>query len=67
MNEYQQRLITDYARALNQAERILKDNEHEVFHTEAGHLYAITLELRSALDKIGQEMYHMVFKAQEGE
>ena len=64
MNEYQQKALTSYARALNQAERILKDNEHEVFHTEAGHLYNITLDLRSALAKIGEEMHRMVFKAQ---
>jgi hypothetical protein len=57
MNDYQQKVITDYARALNKAELILKDNEHDIFHTEAGHLYQITLDLRSALDKIGEEMH----------
>ena len=67
MNDYQQKIITDYARALNKAERILKDNEHEVFHTEAGHLYQITLDLRSALDKVGEKMHQMVFKAHESE
>jgi len=67
MNDYQQKVITDYARALTKAERILKDNEHEMFHTEARHLYAITLDLRSALEKISEEMHQMVFKAQEGE
>ena len=66
MNDYQQKIIADYARALNEAERILKDNEHEMFHTKAQHLYAITLDLRSALEKISVEMHHMVFKAQEG-
>jgi hypothetical protein len=67
MNDYQQKVIINYARALNEAERILKDNEHEMFHTKAQYLYAITLDLRSALEKISVEMHHMVFKAQEGE
>jgi hypothetical protein len=67
MNDYQQKIIAGYARALNKAERILKDNEHEMFHTKAGHFYQITLDLRSALDKIGEEMHQMVLKAQESE
>lgn len=54
MDEYQQKVITDtdYARVLNQAERIFKYNEHEVFHTEARHLYSITLDFRSDFDAI---------------
>jgi len=48
-------------------ERILKDEDHDMWNTEAEHLYAISLDLRSALHRIGEEMRQMVFKAREGE
>lgn len=65
MNNYQQEVITEYTRALRKAERLLKEAEHDVWNTQASHLYDISCDLRSALYRIAEEMDQMVFDAQE--
>jgi hypothetical protein len=67
MNDYQQKVIADYTRALRKAERLLKEAEQGVWNTKCSHLYDISTDLRSALYRISEEMDQMVFDAQKSE
>lgn len=65
MNDYQQKIITEYARAISRAERLLKDSEHDMWMTEVSPLYDISLNLRKAMYKISEEMHQAVSSAQQ--
>lgn len=65
MNDYQQKIITEYARSISRAERLLKDSEHDMWMTEVSPLYDISLNLREAMHKISEEMHQAVYAAQQ--
>ena len=67
MNDYQQKVITDYTKALRKAECLLKEAECGVWNTKCSRLYDISSDLRSALYRISEEMDQMVFDAQKSE
>jgi len=68
LTKYQQKCITEYTRAMRKAERLLKDAEHDMWHTDhVQPLYALSEKAREMLYLLAEEMDQAVFSAQESE
>lgn len=67
MTEYGKECIREYLNALNRAERLMRDAEHDVWMVdEVNDLYDISRSLREALNKVSEGLSQKMYENQRG-